>query len=525
MGGDGWAYDIGFGGLDHVLASGMDVNVLVLDTEVYSNTGGQQSKATPTGAAAKFAASGKEVPKKDLALLATTYGHVYVARVAMGAKDKQTVDALRRGRELARPVARHRLQPLHRARLRHGARRRPAAARRGLRRLAALPLRPAARGAGASPRSSSTPGTGPAKTRVADYMRNEGRFRVVELQDPKRFERLARSAQEQAERRLSYYRQLAGIRLPVPGEARMTSLATRYLGLELAHPIMPGASPLADDLDHGPSPGGRGRPGDRDALDLRGADRRSSRWRPTGTWTSHVGAEADGVFPDSDVFALGLDSYLEQLRRIRERTSLKVIASLNGVTPGGWTDYARRIEVAGAHALELNLYSVAADARLSASDFEEQQLATVRDVVRAVSLQVAVKLSPYYSSLPHFVQALEDAGAKAAVLFNRFYQADIDPVRLEAARTLHLSTPEELLLRLRWLAIVSPQTRLELAASGGVHSAARRREGDHGGRARRAGRLDAAEARRAAAARAGRRAAAVPRRRRSTRHSKRCAET
>ena len=94
VGGDGWAYDIGFGGLDHVLASGADVNILVLDTEVYSNTGGQQSKATPTGAAAKFAASGKEVPKKDLGLLATTYGHVYVARVAMGAKDKQTIDAL-----------------------------------------------------------------------------------------------------------------------------------------------------------------------------------------------------------------------------------------------------------------------------------------------------------------------------------------------------------------------------------------------------------------------------------------------
>jgi len=94
VGGDGWAYDIGFGGLDHVLASGRNVNVLVLDTEVYSNTGGQQSKATPLGAAAKFAVSGKELPKKDLGLMAMSYGHVYVARVAMGAKDFQTVKAI-----------------------------------------------------------------------------------------------------------------------------------------------------------------------------------------------------------------------------------------------------------------------------------------------------------------------------------------------------------------------------------------------------------------------------------------------
>ena len=250
----------------------------------------------------------------------------------------------------------------------------------------------------------------------------------------------------------------------------MTSLATRYLGLELAHPIVPGASPLADDLDQVLLLEDAGAPAivmrsifeEQIALEQMAAQRHLD---------VHAGPEADGVFLDAEVFALGLDTYLEQLRRIRERTSLKVIASLNGVTPGGWTDYARRIEVAGAHALELNLYVVPADARLSASDLEERQLATVREVARAVSLPIAVKLSPYYSSLPHFVQALEDAGAKGVVLFNRFYQADIDPVRLEAARTLHLSTPEELLLRLRWLAIVSPQTRIELAASGGVHGA------------------------------------------------------
>jgi dihydroorotate dehydrogenase (fumarate) len=249
----------------------------------------------------------------------------------------------------------------------------------------------------------------------------------------------------------------------------MTSLATKYLGLDLGCPLIPGASPLADDLDKVLLLEDAGASAivmrsifeEQIALEQMAAHRHMD---------AHVDAEASGVFPDTDVFALGLDAYLDQLRRIRERTSLRVIASLNGVTPGGWTDYARRLEEAGAQALELNLYSVPSDARLSARDLEDRQLATVREVAQAVKVPVAVKLSPYYSSLPHFAAALEDAGARAAVLFNRFYQADIDPVRLEAARTLHLSTPDELLLRLRWLAIVSPQTRLELAASGGVHA-------------------------------------------------------
>jgi dihydroorotate dehydrogenase (fumarate) len=249
----------------------------------------------------------------------------------------------------------------------------------------------------------------------------------------------------------------------------MTSLATRYLGLDLDSPLVPGASPLADDIDKVLLLEDAGASAivmrsifeEQIALEQMAAHRHMD---------GHVDAEASGVFPDTSVFALGLDAYLDQLRRIRERTSLKVIASLNGVTPGGWTGYARRLQEAGAQALELNLYSVPSDARLSARDLEDRQLATVREVTRAVKVPVAVKLSPYYSSLPHFVAALEDAGAKAVVLFNRFYQADIDPVRLEAARTLHLSTPDELLLRLRWLAIVSPQTTLELAASGGVHA-------------------------------------------------------
>ena len=145
VGGDGWAYDIGYGGLDHVLASGANVNVLVLDTEVYSNTGGQQSKSTPTGAAAKFAVAGKTGAKKDLGLMAMAYGHVYVAQVAFGAKDAQTVKAFLEAESYRRAVADHRLQPLHRARLRPRARPRAPASGSRHRVLAALPVRSAAR--------------------------------------------------------------------------------------------------------------------------------------------------------------------------------------------------------------------------------------------------------------------------------------------------------------------------------------------------------------------------------------------
>ena len=157
VGGDGWAYDIGYGGLDHVLASGRNVNVLVLDTEVYSNTGGQASKATPVGAVAKFAAGGKAIGKKDLGMMAMTYGNVYVAQVAMGANDAQTVQGLRRGRGLRR--ARRSSSPTATASptaidMAQGPR--AAEAGGGLRRLAALPLRPAPARRRASRRSSST---------------------------------------------------------------------------------------------------------------------------------------------------------------------------------------------------------------------------------------------------------------------------------------------------------------------------------------------------------------------------------
>jgi dihydroorotate dehydrogenase (fumarate) len=182
-------------------------------------------------------------------------------------------------------------------------------------------------------------------------------------------------------------------------------------------------------------------------------------------------AEALTYFPRASTFALGPDTYLEQVRRIRAAVSVPVIASLNGTSAGGWIEYARLLQDAGAHALELNVYSIPTDPEDDAVAVEHRVVEAVRAVRGAVTIPFAVKLSPYYSSLPHLVRRIAEAGANDAVLFNRFYQPDIDPERLEVSRTLRLSDPSELLLRLRWLAILSWQTPMTFAASGGVHSA------------------------------------------------------
>ena len=210
LGGDGWAYDIGYGGLDHVLASNRNVNVLVLDTEVYSNTGGQQSKATPLGAVAKFASAGKSTAKKDLGLLANSYGHVYVAASPWEPGCRKRCRHFSR-RIVSRAIAHHRLQPLHRPWLRHGSRHVAAEAGGGFRRLAALRFDPRRLAKGEPPLHLDY---GPPKARVADYMRNEARFRVVERTDPARLKGFLKEAQEAAQKRYAVYEQLAGITVP-----------------------------------------------------------------------------------------------------------------------------------------------------------------------------------------------------------------------------------------------------------------------------------------------------------------------
>jgi pyruvate-ferredoxin/flavodoxin oxidoreductase len=215
VGGDGWAYDIGYGGLDHVLAQHRDVNVLVLDTEVYSNTGGQQSKATPLGAAAKFASAGKSTPKKDLGMEVMSYGHVYVARVAFGAKVNQVVHALAEADAYPGPslVIAYSHCIAHGYDLRHGATQQKLAVQAGVWPVYRFDPRRVADGLPPLQLDCNPP-TVPVKT----YMQNESRFRMVERLDPARFKRLAAAAQRDVTQRFSVHQQLAGVTLPVGDE-------------------------------------------------------------------------------------------------------------------------------------------------------------------------------------------------------------------------------------------------------------------------------------------------------------------
>jgi pyruvate-ferredoxin/flavodoxin oxidoreductase len=216
VGGDGWAYDIGYGGLDHVLSLQRKVNILVLDTEVYSNTGGQASKSTPLGAAAKFASAGKAVPKKDLGLMAMSYGHVYVASVAFGAKDSQTVQAFQEAANHPGPslIIAYSHCIAHGYDLRLGAEQQKLAVNSGVWPLYRYDPRRVARGE--PPLVIDVP---PGRASVGEYMRNETRFRMVEKIDAERFRRLAAEAREHAAQRVALYEQLARITLPRTAEA------------------------------------------------------------------------------------------------------------------------------------------------------------------------------------------------------------------------------------------------------------------------------------------------------------------
>ena len=249
-------------------------------------------------------------------------------------------------------------------------------------------------------------------------------------------------------------------------------LSTTYLGFELPHPLMPGSSPLADDLDMVRRLEDAGAA----AIVLRSlfeeqivADEIATFRAWEGPRDSH--AEAATYMPEPEVFALGTHDYLEQVQKIKRAVRVPVIASLNGTTPERWIEYARLIEQAGADALEVNVYELASDPLQSGEDVEDRTVAVVAAVREAVKVPIAVKLSPFYSSLAHLAGRLERAGANGLVLFNRFYQPDIDAENLETEPRLYLSSPTELLLRLRWLAILSGQRPVSFAASGGVHNA------------------------------------------------------
>jgi dihydroorotate dehydrogenase (fumarate) len=249
-------------------------------------------------------------------------------------------------------------------------------------------------------------------------------------------------------------------------------LTTRYLGLTLSSPLMPGASPLADDLDT------VRRLEDAGAAaivmyslfeeQIVAAQERAVREIDVPEYNYR---EAPTYLPRTEEMQLGPELYLGKLAQVKESVGVPVIGSLNGASEGGWTEYARLIEEAGADALELNMYFLAADAAETAAEIEERLLEVVRSVKGEVSIPVAVKLSPFFTSLPHFVKRLEEAGADGVLLFNRFYQPDIAIEELEPVSRLTLSTSAELLLRLRWLALLAGRVEMSLGVTGGVHTA------------------------------------------------------
>jgi dihydroorotate dehydrogenase (fumarate) len=249
-------------------------------------------------------------------------------------------------------------------------------------------------------------------------------------------------------------------------------LGTTYLGLRLPHPFMPGASPLVDDIDNVKRLEDAGAA----AIVMHSLFEEQIVREQLNAFihTDRHGesfAEAMSFFPRPDSFALGPEEYLHQIARIKTTVSCPVIGSLNGTSLGGWLDYAKAIEQAGADALELNVYAVRGDFDETAEDVEGRTIEMVKAVKSSVRLPLAVKLSPFYTSLAHFAKRLDGAGADGLVLFNRFYQPDIDPSELVTTRALHLSNSSELPLRLRWLALLSNRIRPSLAVSGGIHTA------------------------------------------------------
>ena len=220
-------------------------------------------------------------------------------------------------------------------------------------------------------------------------------------------------------------------------------LRTRYLGLTLAHPFMPGASPLDQDLD----------------MVLRLEDAGAS----AIVMHSLFEEEIDG-------HVAAADRYLERLLRIKLRVVIPVIASLNGTTAAGWLRYAGLLQKGGADALELNFYHIATDPSEDAAAVERRVVDIVAVLKESIAIPLAVKLSPFYSALPHLAAQLDRIGADGLVLFNRFYQPDIDPERREPRLELRYSDSSELLLRLHWIAILYGRIHSSLAVTGGVHT-------------------------------------------------------
>ncbi len=250
-------------------------------------------------------------------------------------------------------------------------------------------------------------------------------------------------------------------------------LKTKYLGLELKNPVVPSASPLSSDVDTVKKMEDSGAAAvvmyslfeeqivhEQEELDA---------FLSQGTDTF---AEALSYFPKPDEFHnLQAEDYLEQVRRLKEAVDIPIIGSLNGVSAGGWIDYAKKIEEAGADALELNIYYIPTDPEMTAEKVEEMYIEDLQRVKKAVSIPVAVKLGPYFTAFANMAKKLDRAGADGLVVFNRFYQPDIDLETLDVKHDLEFSTSYELRLPLRWIAILYGNIKASMAATTGIHTA------------------------------------------------------
>jgi len=251
----------------------------------------------------------------------------------------------------------------------------------------------------------------------------------------------------------------------------MIDLSTRYLGLTLRTPLVPSASPLSQEItsirrleDAGAS-----------AIvlyslfeeQLRQESMELDHHLSAGTESF---AESLTFFPQASEFRLGPEGYLEHIRKTKEAVDIPVIASLNGATVGGWTKFAKQIEQAGADALECNIYYLPTDPNLKAAEIEQTYIDIVWAVKSAISIPVAIKISPFFTNIASIAKRLDDAGADGLVLFNRFYQPDIDLEELEIRPNVLLSTPQALRLPLTWIGILYGRLKASLAATGGVHN-------------------------------------------------------
>ena len=248
-------------------------------------------------------------------------------------------------------------------------------------------------------------------------------------------------------------------------------LQTTYLGLPLKNPVMPGASPLVDQLDNVRrlEDAGAAAIVMHSLFEEQITREQLAEFAHTENPAESF-SEATSYFPRMEDYALGPDRYLEQIAKIKSMVEIPVIGSLNGTSLGGWTDHAKLIEQAGADALELNVYYIATDPDEPGVAVEQRTLDILQAVKETVSIPIAVKLSPFFSSPGHFAKQLDALGAAGVILFNRFYQPDIDIEELEATHKLDLSNSTELRLRLRWAAILHGHIKADIGVSGGVHT-------------------------------------------------------